>query len=87
MAKPYEKEESAEVIRELSDKDLNEYLTDERYLRSSHRPFAVEESNRRQLNKIAKSTSKIGKNTWVAIIGLIFIVLTFIFTVLSFFFK
>ena len=80
MAKPYEKEESAEVIQGLSDKDLNEYLTDERYLRSSHRPFGVEESNRRQLNKIAKSPM-------LTVIAFGLIVLTFIFTVLTFFFK
>ena len=80
MAKPYEKEESAEVIQGLSDKDLNEYITDERFLRSSHRPFGVEESNRRQLNKV-------GKNTWLTIYTFVFVALAFLLAVLAFIFK
>jgi len=87
MVKPYEMGDSAETIRGLSDEDLNAYLADDRFIRSGNRQFAIEESNRRQLNKIAKSTSKIGKNTWLAIIGFGIIALTFIFTVLAFFLK
>ncbi len=80
-------DDSPETIQGLSDEDLNAQLTDDRYINSGNKQFAIEESNRRQLNKIAKSTSKIGKNTWLAIIGFCIIVLTFILAVISFIFK
>ncbi len=53
MIKRYEMEDSAEMIRELSDKELNEYLIGERYLRSKFRGVAIAESNRRLRNKFA----------------------------------
>lgn len=80
MVKPYEMGDKIETIQGLSDKDLNEYLADVRFLRSGSRQFAIEESNRRKLNKIGKTNWR----TWT-IFGLI--VLTFIFTVLTFFLK
>jgi hypothetical protein len=54
MAKPYEMGETKEMIQGLSDKELNEYLADERYLGSKFRKFAIGENNRRLRNKIAK---------------------------------
>ncbi len=54
MVKRYKMEESKEMIQELSDKDLNEYLADKRFLASKFRKFAIGESNRRLRNKIAK---------------------------------
>ena len=45
--------ESKEMIQELSDKELNEYLTDARFLRSGFRGVAIAESNRRLRNKFA----------------------------------
>ena len=75
-----EMEDSAEMLQGLSDKELLEYLADDRVQKNRWRPFAVEESNRRQLNKIAKSPM-------LTVIAFGLIVLTFIFTVLSFFFK
>ncbi len=53
MIKRYEMEDSAEMIQELSDKELNEYLTDARFLRSGFRGVAIAESNRRLRNKFA----------------------------------
>ena len=53
MAKPYEMGETKEMIQGLSDKELNEYHADERYLGSKFRKFAIGESNRRLRNKIA----------------------------------
>ncbi len=41
------------MIRELSDKELNEDLIDERYLRSKFRGVAIAENNRRLRNKFA----------------------------------
>jgi hypothetical protein len=51
MIRRYEMGESKEMIQELSDKELNEYLVDARYLRSGFRRFAIAESNRRLRNK------------------------------------
>ena len=51
MVKKYEMGESAETIQELSDKELNEYLADARYLRSGFRRVAIAESNKRLRNK------------------------------------
>ena len=51
MVKKYEMGESAETIQGLSDKELNEYLADARYLRSGFRRVAIAESNKRLRNK------------------------------------
>ncbi len=58
MVKKYEMGESAETIQELSDKELNEYLADARYLRSGFRGFAIAESNKRLRNKSDLSLNK-----------------------------
>ena len=80
-------EKTEEMIQKLSDEDLNAYLTDDRYINNGNKQFAIIENNRRHLNKITKNTSKIGADTWLAIIGFGFIVATFLFTVFKYFFE
>ena len=80
-------EKTEEMIQKLSDEDLNAYLTDDRYINNGNKQFAIIENNRRHLNKITKNTSKIGADTWLAIIGFGFIVAAFLLAVFMSFFQ
>ncbi len=64
MIRRYEMGESKEMIQELSDKELNEYLADERYLGSKFRKFAIGESNRRLRNKSDLSLNETKYYSW-----------------------
>ncbi len=87
MVKPYDMDDSPETIQGLSDEDLNAQLTDDRYINSGNKQFAIIENNRRHLNKITKNSSKIGADTWLAIIGFGFIVAAFLLAVFMSFFQ